>query len=156
MIRPIHPTDLGPLVALADRTGMFKPMEVDALREVLVDYIEGKVAAGHRAVTLEDQGRVVGLAYWAPAAMTDRTWYLYWIAVEKVDQAKGYGGQLLRHAEDAAKAAGARIMLIETSNMAHYEPTRRFYLKHDYGVAGIIKDYYADQDDLVIFRKRLA
>lgn len=156
MIRPTVPTDLPALIALADRTGMFKPMEVEALREVLVDYVEGKVGSGHRTVTLEEDGRIRGLAYWAPAAMTDRTWYLYWIAVEKGDQAKGYGGQLLKHAEAEAKAAGARLMLIETSNMTHYELTRRFYLKHHYEIAGIIKDYYADADDLVIFRKRLA
>jgi len=91
MIRPTVPDDTPALVALTEATGVFKPMEIEALREVLDDYHESNRAGGHRCVTFADHGKIVGYAYYAPAAMTDRTWYLYWIAVGKHTQAKGVG-----------------------------------------------------------------
>ena len=47
------------------------------------EYYESNQNYGHRAVTFEKDGQAIGFAYFAPAAMTDRTWYLYWIAVSK-------------------------------------------------------------------------
>jgi GNAT superfamily N-acetyltransferase len=156
MIRPTVPGDTPALVELAEGTGVFKPLEIDALREVLDDYHAGNEAQGHRCVSSEREERVIGFAYYAPAAMTDRTWYLYWIAVVKGIQAKGLGGALLRHAEDDARQAGGRVLFIETSSLPHYELTRRFYLKHGYEQAAVLRDFYADGDDMVVFRKRLA
>ena len=87
--------------------------------------------------------------------MTDRTWYLYWIAVRKQLQARGIGAALLRHAEEEMRQAAGRLLLIETSSLPHYELTRRFYLKHAYEITAVLRDYYSDGDDMVVFRKRL-
>src|SRR5205807_308305 len=97
MIRPTIPEDTPTLLTLTQTTGVFKDIEVEALEEVLNDYHAENHKHGHRSVTYEDKGQVIGFAYFAPAAMTDRTWYLYWIAVSKQTQAKGDGGgQLAR------------------------------------------------------------
>ena len=154
MIRPTGPEDTPKLLEIARGTGVFKTAEIVALEEVLDDYHASNRDAGHRTVTLERDGATVGFAYYAPAAMTDRTWYVYWIAVDKRAQAGGLGGALMRHIEDEVRAASGRLLLIETSSLAHYEPTRRFYLKHGYEVAAALADYYADGDDMVVFRKR--
>jgi len=156
MIRPTAPADAPALAALTAGTEVFKPHEIDALREVLDDYFAANHNHGHRAVTDERHGEVVGYAYYAPAAMTDRTWYLYWIAVKKETHARGVGSGLLRHAEDEIRGLGGRVLFIETSSLPHYDLTRRFYLKHGYEVTGVLRDYYADGDDMVVFRKRLA
>jgi ribosomal protein S18 acetylase RimI-like enzyme len=111
---------------------------------------------GHQCVTYEEEGRALGFAYYAPASMTDRTWYLYWIAVSKELHARGIGGSLLRFVEnDIRHVQQGRIFLIETSSLPHYELTRRFYLKHGYDRLAVLSDYYADGDDMVVFRKRL-
>jgi ribosomal protein S18 acetylase RimI-like enzyme len=155
MIRPTDPSDTPALVKLTEETGVFKPMEVEALKEVLHDYHAENLKHGHRCVTFEEHGHVVGYAYYAPAAMTDRTWYLYWIAVTKHTQAKGVGGKLLKHVEDDIRKSNGRQLMIETSSLPHYELTRKFYLKHHYEQTGVLRDYYADGDDMVVFRKRL-
>ena len=155
MIRPTTPADTPGLLALTRATGVFKPHEVVALNEVLDDYHASNRAAGHVAVTDERDGRVVGYAYYAPAAMTDRTWYLYWIAVDKNVHAKGLGTRLLHRAEADVAAAGGRVFFIETSSLPHYELTRKFYLKHGYEQACSLADFYADGDAMVVFRKRL-
>lgn len=155
IIRPTIPADQFPLLTLARETGVFKPIELDALEEVLNDYHATNHAHGHRSITYEDAGDVLGFAYYAPAAMTDHTWYLYWIAVTKRTQAKGIGGKLLTFAEDDIRQRQGRILLIETSSTPHYELTRRFYLKQHYEEAAVVPDYYADGDSMVVYRKRL-
>lgn len=155
MIRPTTPADTSTLLKLTADTGVFKPHEIEALDEVLADYHASNHAEGHVCVTSEDNGEILGYAYYAPAAMTDRSWYLYWIAVRKTLQARGVGGTLLRHAEDEIARSGGRVLFIETSSLPHYDLTRRFYLKQGYEQTAALRDFYADGDDMVVFRKRL-
>jgi ribosomal protein S18 acetylase RimI-like enzyme len=155
MIRPTVPADTPILVELARETGVFKPLEIVALREVLDDYHTTNQAIGHRCVTEEVPGEVLGFAYYAPASMTEGTWYLYWIAVKKSTQARGIGGKLLDHAEGEIRAASGRILLIETSSMPHYDLTRRFYRKHGYEQEAVLRDFYSEGDSMVVFRKRI-
>jgi GNAT superfamily N-acetyltransferase len=153
MIRPTTSAETSTLMALAQGTGVFKPFEIESLKEVLDDYHAFSHEHGHRSVTFEHHGQAIGFAYYAPAAMTDRTWYLYWIAVSKTIQAKGVGSKLLKHAEDDIRKLNGRLLLIETSSLPHYGLTRQFYVKHGYEQAAVLKDFYADGDDLVVFRK---
>jgi len=155
MLRPAEPADDAALVDLARETGVFRPLEITALEEVLADYHAHNRAEGHQCVTCLDAQRVIGFAYIAPAAMTDRTWYLYWIAVSKSLQARGTGSRLLKHCEDAVRAADGRLLLIETSSLPHYDLTRKFYVKHGYDTATVLRDFYADGDDMVVFSKRM-
>jgi GNAT superfamily N-acetyltransferase len=155
MIRPTTPTDTPALLALTEGTGVFKPHDLDTLRDVLDHYHAEAHAHGHRSVTYEDNGRVIGFAYYAPADLTDRTWHLWWIAVSKQIQAKGVGSQLLRHVEDDVRAARGRLLVIETSSLPSYDLTRRFYLKQGYDQAAVLQDFYADGDSIVFFTKRL-
>ena len=62
----------------------------------------------------------------------------------------------MKHAEEDIRKRQGRVLFIETSSLPHYEPTRRFYLKHGYEVTGQLRDYYADGDDMVVFRKRMS
>ncbi len=156
MIRPTVPEDTPTLVALAEQTGVFKPLEVTALREVLDDYHAFNHAHGHRCITLEREDSVLGFAYYSPEAMTDRSWSLWWIAVLPGRHRGGLGGELLRYVEADVRAAGGRVLFIDTASLPTYEPTRMFYLKHGYEVTGVLSDFYADGDDKVVFRKRLA
>jgi ribosomal protein S18 acetylase RimI-like enzyme len=156
MIRPTLETETGALKEIARGTLVFKPLEIDALGEVLDDYHAGNRHEGHQAVTFEKDGKAAGFAYYAPTAMTDRTWHLYWIFVDKKTHARGIGTLLLKHAEHDIIRAGGRVFLIETSSLPSYDPTRKFYLKHGYDQEAVIRDFYADGDDQVIFRKRLA
>lgn len=156
MPRPADPADTDALVALTAGTGFFKPLELDALREVLDDYHAGNADLGHRCFVWDDDGAPVGYVYHAPAAMTDRTWYLYWIAVAAARQGRGLGGELLAFVERDVREQDGRLLLIETSSTAHYEPTRRFYRKYGYDQPATVPDFYGDGDGMVVFSKRLA
>lgn len=155
MIRATAPDDTPVLVELARETGVFKPLELQALREVLDDYHATNRALGHRSVSEFEADRIRGFAYFAPAAMTDATWYLYWIAVDKSLHRSGIGAKLLRYVEAEIRQAQGRLLLIETSSLDHYLPTRQFYLKQGYDQSTILRDFYADGDSMVVFAKRI-
>ena len=156
MIRPTVPADTPTLLVLAKETGVFKPMEIQALEEVLDDYHEGNQEEGHVCVTCEEEGDIIGFAYYAPASMTEGSWYLYWIAVHKGTQARGVGSQLMSYLEnDIRRRQSGAILFIETSSMPHYDLTRKFYLKHGYDQEAVLRDFYAPGDGMVVFRKVL-
>jgi GNAT superfamily N-acetyltransferase len=156
MIRPTTPEETTLLVDLTEATGLFKPLEVEALTEVFADYFGGNRDFGHRSITADQDGMILGFAYYAPAAMTDRSWYLYWIAVRKDIQARGIGTELLRFVEkDIREQHRGRVLFIETGSLPHYEKTRQFYVKNQYETHAVLKDYYAEGDSMVVFRKVL-
>ncbi len=155
MIRAALETETEELVRIAGGTNVFKPLELDNLRELLTEFHAGNCGLGHDALSFEVDGQPVGFTYFAPTPMTAGTWHMYWILVTKGIQARGIGTQLLQYVETEITEAGGRLLLIETSGLPTYELTRQFYIKHGYEQAGIIRDFYSDGDDQVIFRKRL-
>lgn len=156
MIRPTAEADTPAILALTAETGFFKPMEVETLAEVLADYhATNRDSYNHRCFVWEEGGHILGYVYHAPEEMTDQTWYLWWIAVAQDEQGRGLGAKLLAFVETDIHTQGGRILVVETSDTAHYEPTRRFYLKHGYTAAAQIPHFYADHDGMAVFTKRL-
>ena len=52
-------------------------------------------------------------------------------------------------------SVGPGVAHAETTLLnASYEPTRRFYARQGYELASRLADFYADGDDLIVFRKR--
>jgi len=153
MIRPVTPADVERLVVLTEATAFFRPREIETLWGVLDNYFTGET--GHACFVFEDGGVVVGYVYVGASDEADDTWYIWWIAVDPLTQGRGVGKELLQFAEDEARRRGGRVMFVETSSVPGYEPTRRFYLKNGYDREAVLRDYYADGDDLVVFRKRL-
>jgi GNAT superfamily N-acetyltransferase len=155
MIRATTAADVPILVELTRDTEVFKPKEIVTLEEVLGDYLKVPGGEGYHCYTFESGGQVLGYSCHGPNTMTDRTWDLYWIAVSRVEQAKGIGTQLLHFLEADIRRQHGRLIMIETSSLPSYDPTRRFYLKHGYEQVAVVPDFYADGDSLVLFRKRL-
>jgi ribosomal protein S18 acetylase RimI-like enzyme len=155
MLRPTTPADTETLVAHAAATKFFYSNELETLREVLEDYHAEAIAEGHRAFTWMDDANAAGFAYIAPVPMTDRTWELWWIVVDPAKQGRGLGGKLLKSAEQAVALQGGRLLLIDTSGLPKYEPTRRFYLKYGYTLCAEIPDFYRDGDAKCVYWKRL-
>jgi ribosomal protein S18 acetylase RimI-like enzyme len=140
---------------MAEKTGVFKRIEIVALREVLDEYVAQPGGDGYHCYCCEKEGQILGFACHGPNTMTDRTWDLFWIVVSKETQARGIGSRLLHFVEDDIRQRNGRLLVIETSSQHSYEPTRRFYRKHGYDQPAVIPDFYADGDSIVIFTKRL-
>jgi GNAT superfamily N-acetyltransferase len=122
---------------------------------VLADFHREGAEYGHVCLTFEADGAAAGFVYFTPVAMTDRTWELWWIVVDRARQGRGEGRWLLGRVEQHISQLGGRLLLIETSSTPHYEPTRRFYLKNGYVLSATIPDFYADGDGKCVYWKKL-
>jgi ribosomal protein S18 acetylase RimI-like enzyme len=99
--------------------------------------------------------RLIGFACYGPTPDTDRTYDLYWIAVDAACHSAGIGTTLLAEAEKRLRREAARLVVVETSSRPDYEGTRGFYLRRGYVEAARVADYYGPSDGRVIFTKRL-
>ena len=100
-------------------------------------------------------GRLLGYACYGPTPATDRTYDLYWIAVDPAAQGTGTGTRLITEVERRVAALHARLLIIETSSRPEYEATRRFYVARAYDEAARVGSFYAPGDDRVIYTKRV-
>ncbi len=144
---------IGELVA---GTGFFSPAEV-AIAVELCDaaLAKGATESGYHFLLADEGTRLVGYSCFGPIPATAASWDLYWIAVDRSCQSKGYGRVLLAESERAIAALGGRNVYVETSGRTQYTPTRRFYETNAYDTLARYLDFYADGDDKVVYVKRL-
>ena len=156
-LRPAVPADTLALIDLAIATELFLPDEAEFLRGMLDDLHAGRLGVGHQVqVWVDDPGSApVGVVYFGPNDMGERTWDLLWISVAPDRQGRGIGGGLVRFAEARIREAGGRLLVIDTSSLPRFDATHAFYGKHGYDEVARIPDFYADGDSKVIFAKRM-
>ena len=134
-------------------TGLFHEAEVGTAVELLDEALDGD--DDYRFLGAFDGDELIGYACWGPTPDTIGTYDLYWIAVDRARQGEGIGTELVRSVEHRLAAAGGRLIVVETSSRADYQPTRRFYEARGYTKTATIPGYYSPDDDLVIYVKDL-
>ena len=153
-IREFEKEDIKPLAEIVRATSVFREDEIDVAVELMDIAANDKEQKDYFLFSYVDEaGTVQGYYCAGPTPMTQRTFDLYWIAVHPRVHKKRIGHELLEHCEEQVKTMGGNLLVVETSSQPKYEQTRRFYLRHHYAEAARIKDYYAQDDDLVIYSK---
>ena len=154
---------LGPL-RIADRalvrplvvgTGVFRPDEVDVAVEVFEDTLARPGVDYHGIGAHDDAGTLLGFAIYGHTPCTTATWDLYWIVVSRSTQRFGLGRRLMDAAERGIHSRNGRLVVVETSSRDDYGPTRKFYESIGYDRTARIPEYYAPQDDLIVYTKVL-
>jgi ribosomal protein S18 acetylase RimI-like enzyme len=155
-IRKFEKEDIKPLEAIVRATRVFREEEIAVAVELMEIAAKEKDQKDYFIFSYVDEhGVVQGYYCMGPIPMTHSTYDLYWIAVHPQLQRKRIGRELLEHCESQVRAMGGSLIMVETSSQPKYEPTRRFYVRHQYQEEARIKDYYAHGDDLVIYSKHI-
>jgi len=155
MIRDATVADGPQIQDITARAGVFNEAEVECVDVLWEEFLKGGPGvSGYNFIVDRDGERVRGWACYGPRDLTTGVFDLYWIAVEPDCRRAGVGRGLLTAAEAAAREAGGRMLIAETSGLPHYQATRQFYLGMGYTVEANIRDFYRPGDDLAIFIKR--
>ena len=154
MIRPAMPDDKKAIMAIAEAIGLFSPQEFEELDGMLSEYFDGNLSSDNFWIVY-DNGEPVGVAYYAAEPYAHGTWNLYFIAVHPDYQGNGFGTKLIGYVEQMLTERGERLLLVETSGLPNFEPTRAFYRKQGYNEEARIREFYKAGDDKIIFRKAL-
>jgi ribosomal protein S18 acetylase RimI-like enzyme len=160
MIRPMVAADRGGVFRILENAGNFTPEEVATALELIDEWLELGEHSGYLTYVLEaqadDSSEVLGYVCFGPTPLTESTYDLYWIAVDKSRHRGGVGKKLMKFAEEEIARRGGRLLVIETSSQETYGGTIQFYERTGYELVGKIKEYYKPGDDKLIFVKRLA
>ena len=149
-VRAMTRDDLGAVRRVLDSSGLFPS---DMLAAMAEPFLGG--GTPHLWFVARRGGETMGFAYVEPERMTDGTHNLLAIAVSTHGQRSGVGGALVRAVEATLRELGARLLLVETSTDPEQDGARAFYLQEGFGEEARIRDFYADGQTKVIFRKRL-
>jgi len=153
-IREVAPEDRNDLLKLLEATGVFKEYEISVADEVIQESLSP--ASGYYSLCfVNEENRAVGYVCWGSTPCTEGTYDLYWIAVHPSFQGNGIGKKLLDCVEGRVKGSGGRLILIETSSLADYEPSRRFYVHNGYKQYALIPDFYRPGDHLIVYGKNI-
>ncbi|GAA3519317.1 GNAT family N-acetyltransferase [Aquimarina addita] len=150
-IRNIEKTDIPELKKVLDSSELFPSYLLD---DMISDYFN-KESSTDIWFTTTEQGKPISIGYCAPERLTEGTYNLYAIAVQKENQAKGIGKQMMEYIENLLREKGNRILIVETSGKPEFELTREFYIKCNYIKQAVIPEFYDKNDDKVIFWKKL-
>lgn len=153
-VGPVERGHRARLESILRRTSVFRSEEVDVAIELFDESLSDPDYRFLGAFTPDDE--LVGYACYGPTPGTDRTWDLYWIAVDPSVQGTGGGTTLLSEVERRLRELDARMLVVETSSRPDYAATRAFYARRGYAETARVGNYYAPDDDRIIYTKRLA
>ena len=100
-------------------------------------------------------GKVIGFGYCVPEQLTEGTFNLLAIAVQKNLQGNGLGKQMIHYLENYLNDGKHRVLIIETSSHPDFALTQKFYLNLNYSKVATIPDFWKEGEDKVVFWKKL-
>ncbi|MEM9835405.1 MAG: N-acetyltransferase [Bacteroidota bacterium] len=150
-IRPIVKEDMDALKNVLGTIELFPPEMLD---NMTADYFNQPDSQDIWFAAVQEN-KPVALAFCAPEKLTEGTFNLYAIGVERAQQSKGIGQQMMHYLEERLRNEGQRILIVETSGTADFGSTRNFYEKLGYTKEATIRDFWAEGDDKVIYWKKL-
>lgn len=152
----LRETDQPAIRQLLDESGFFYPFETEVVMDIFEEtLLKGSEASGYYWYLLEEEGQLVGFANFGPNLVTLHSWDLYWLAVQENLKNSGLGTLLLTRTEETARGKGGKILWVETSGRALYQPTVAFYHRRGYTLEASLPEYYGPGDPKLIFRKNL-
>lgn len=151
-IRMINKNDISELKKVLDSIELF-PSEM--LDDMITDYLENPESE-EIWFTATENDKPISIGYCAPEKLTEGTYNLYAIGVRSDIQAKGIGSKMMEFIEDYLKINGHRILIVDTSGTDDFKATRSFYEKLGYNKEAVIRDFWSEGDDKVIYWKRLS
>lgn len=149
-IRPAERRDVPAIGSVVEDTDLF-PAQM--LPDMMAGYLDGTARdIWYIAAT---GGRVVGFDFCEPERMTRGTWNLLAIGILESHRGRGIGGAMMRYLERRLRAAGERILIVETMGTPDLSRTRAFYRANGYAEEARIREFYEPGADKVVFWKHL-
>ncbi len=141
---------------IAQSTNIFIPQDFGILKEVLQD-CQDNPTTNYILFDERQDKNILGFVIFGRIPMTEFSWDIYWLVVDKNFQGKGTGRKLLKEVESFIFSKQKRAILrVETSIRKEYTQARNLYVKQGFKQAGLISNFYGPGDDLIIFSKEIS
>lgn len=150
-IRAVTSADIDGLKKVADSSGLFPSEYLD---EMISDYFNNADTQDIWFAYFDDN-KPVALGYCVPEKFTDGTYNLLAIGVSEDSQRKGIASEMMKYIEQLLKHKEGRILIVETSTDDAQIGARKFYKQIGYTQEAVIRDFWKDGEDKIVFWKKL-
>ena len=150
-IREVTISDIDGLKKVVDSSGLFPSEYLD---EMIFDYFNNDDSQDIWFTCLVDN-KPVAIGYCVPEKFTDGTYNLLAIGVDQDSQRKGIASEMMKYIEQLLKEINARILIVETSSDDAQIGARHFYKQIGYVQEAVIRDFWKDGEDKIVFWKKL-
>lgn len=150
-IRPVTQSDIDELKKVIDSSELFPSEYLD---EMISDYLNN-AETQDIWFTYIDNNLPTAVGYCVPEKLTNGTYNLLAIGVSQNAQRKGVASEMMNYIEALLKHKNGRILIVETSSDDAQIGARNFYQKIGYTQAAVIKDFWKDGEDKIVFWKKL-
>ena len=150
-IRQVVKSDISGLEKVVDSSELF-PSEY--LNEMTSEYFNNPDSQDIWFTYIENN-KQVAIGYCVQEKLTDGTYNLLAIGVSQENQRNGVASKMMNYIEKQLLEKDGRILIVETSSDEAQIGARSFYKKIGYTQVAIIKDFWKDGEDKVVFWKKL-
>ena len=151
----IQADDVERIRQLVRDAAVFSEEEIDISAELVRERLEKGVASGYYFIMGELENRFCGYTCFGPVPASKESFSLYWIVLENSFRSQGVGKRLLDITEKRVLEMGGRRLYAETSSREVYAPARKFYLSNGFEQVALFDQYYAPDDDKIVYLKIL-
>ncbi len=147
--------DLHDYEDLALESGAFKDIELDILKEILVEWQE-RPDTSHTVLELRDGKILAGFVAFCREAGTDYSFELRFLCVDRAYVGKGVAEALLDSIEEEVlRREASAIIRIETSTKKESTVGAGAFSAKAYATMGHITDFYGPGDDYYMYAKHI-
>lgn len=150
-IRAAASADLEGLKKVVDSSGLFPSEYLD---EMISDYNNNADTQDIWFAYFNDN-EPVAIGYCVPEKFTDGTYNLLAIGVSEDFQRKGIASEMIQYIEQLLKQKEGRILIVETSTDDAQIGARKFYKQIGYTQEAVIRDFWKEGEDKIVFWKKL-
>ena len=151
----VVPADPETITKIVASTGFFREDEILVAAELAEERLEKGAASGYEFLFAEIEGVTVAYSCYGLIPCTLHSYDLYWIATHQDYMNRGIGKYLLQETEKEISKLGGKGIYVETSSKELYAPTRAFYEKNHYLLKARFEDFYAPDDDKLVYVKTM-
>jgi ribosomal protein S18 acetylase RimI-like enzyme len=150
-IQAITHNDIDGLKKVVDSSGLFPSEYLD---EMISDYLNNADTQDIWFSYIDDN-TPTAIGYCVPEKLTNGTYNLLAIGVSQDSQRNGVATEMMSYIEQQLKQKDGRILIVETSSDDAQIGARKFYEKIGYTQMAVIKDFWNDGEDKIVFGKKL-
>lgn len=154
--KQLKESDISYIADILNSSKFFYDHEVEVALELAQENLsDGEEKSGYIFIICEVEEKPVAFACYGKIPCTADSFDLYWIAVHQNQMGSGIGKILMKMIEEDIKNLGGKNIWIETSSRPLYQPTQKFYQKTNCELVAELPDFYGENDNKLIFRKRV-
>lgn len=150
-IRPVSISDIDGLKKVVDSSELFPSEYLD---EMISDYLNNPETQDIWFTKIDDN-TPTAIGYCVPEKLTNGTYNLLAIGVSQDSQRSGVATEMMSYIEQQLKQKDGRILIVETSSDDAQIGARKLYNRIGYTQMAVIKDFWNDGEDKIVFWKKL-